>query len=222
MSRRPKNIGVDQSLLQSSPFTIQNNEDRVQNQAKHNQVNQQKVAITRAPQPRELAGKYIILAKIAKGGYSTVYKGIDLRKKDKKVFAIKRVTSANIKTLTQNHPCIEVKILEQFRNKPFFPVLREQLCDIRSGSFSLVMDYFEHDCFSDYVRKLTETDTTQYMFVLLHCIHTLAQNGYVHRDIKPSNFLFDLKNKKYLLVDFGLCQLQKSIDEQNNNKLSHF
>jgi len=71
---------------------------------------------------------------------------------------------------------------------------------------ALIFEYFEHDSPSDYVKDLTIKEITHYMknlFVALRSVHAL---GIIHRDVKLNNFLYDRRNKKYLLVDFGLAE----------------
>lgn len=36
----------------------------------------------------------------------------------------------------------------------------------------------------------------------------LCKKGIIHRDIKPSNFLWDSKEKKGILIDYGLSELE--------------
>eukprot|EP00483_Globobulimina_turgida_P005867 UN05877 len=127
----------------------------------------------------ELDGKYKLICKIDHGGYATVYKAIDLSSNNNNIVAIKRVQTANIKTKHQNHPCIEAKILEEFSSHIHFPTLREILCDCLSGSYSIIMDYFQHDLFEEYNKILNEKDTIQYLYVLLNCIYSLSLKGYV-------------------------------------------
>ncbi|EKX40815.1 hypothetical protein GUITHDRAFT_75261 [Guillardia theta CCMP2712] len=71
---------------------------------------------------------------------------------------------------------------------------------------ALLFEFFEHDNPSDYVKDLTIKEISHYMknlFVALRSVHSL---GIIHRDVKLNNFLYDRKNKKYLLVDFGLAE----------------
>ena len=151
-----------------------------------------------------------------KGGYAVVYKARDLRTNES--VAIKRVQTANINmkyAFTNNHPCIECEVLFQFKDDPYFPTIQQVLVDHSSGSFSIVMEYFEHSQFDDYCSELTEGQTIEYIHVLLDVIDALDQRGYVHRDIKPGNFLFNPNGKtereRYLLIDFGLVQSKRAI-----------
>eukprot|EP00960_Hanusia_phi_P027987 747136-Hanusia_phi.AAC.1 len=75
---------------------------------------------------------------------------------------------------------------------------------------ALIFEYFEHNNPSDYVKDLTIKEIGHYMknlFVALRSVHAL---GIIHRDVKLNNFLYDRRNKKYLLVDFGLAEKKMS------------
>jgi cell division control protein 7 len=45
-----------------------------------------------------------------------------------------------------------------------------------------------------------------YMKALFEALQHLHVNNVIHRDIKPGNFLYDVKENKFMLVDFGLAQ----------------
>lgn len=84
----------------------------------------------------------------------------------------------------------------------------------------LVMPFFEHDSFKDYVKDLTITEVQVYMkslFLALKAIHNL---GIIHRDIKPSNILFNRKSKELKLIDFGLSH-EYPVDMVFRNAASH-
>ena len=42
---------------------------------------------------------------------------------------------------------------------------------------------------------------------LMLAMEHLHVNGIIHRDVKPSNFLYDYRNRRGVLVDFGLAQV---------------
>eukprot|EP01084_Bolivina_argentea_P102290 183260_1 len=163
----------------------------------------------------ELEGQYEIIENIGQGGFGTVYKAIDLKYADNRIVAIKRIQTVNIHTNDHNFPYTEIRLLNEFKSYSNFPTLHQILIDSKSGSYSIIMDYFEYDPFHTYVNKLNEHDTIRYVFELLSCIHHLCAKGYVHRDIKPSNFLYNHTHKKYMLIDFGMCQKQQHITTQH-------
>ncbi|KAK2149026.1 hypothetical protein LSH36_471g04029, partial [Paralvinella palmiformis] len=70
----------------------------------------------------------------------------------------------------------------------------------------IVMPYFAHERFQDYVQLLSVSEVQGYMKNLLIALHRVHEVDIIHRDIKPSNFLFNRIAKKFCLVDFGLAQ----------------
>lgn len=74
------------------------------------------------------------------------------------------------------------------------------------GSLYIVMELIEHDRFVDIVDQLDYSEIVIYMKNLLIALEHVHKHSIMHRDIKPANFLFNRKNKKFLLVDFGLAQ----------------
>lgn len=46
-----------------------------------------------------------------------------------------------------------------------------------------------------------------YIYELLLALKELKDLGIYHRDIKPGNFLYDLENRRGLLIDFGLAEI---------------
>lgn len=75
-----------------------------------------------------------------------------------------------------------------------------------SGAIYIVMDLVEHDRFVDYVAKLDYDEIVIYMKNLLIALNYVHDHNIIHRDIKPANFLYNRKNRKFMLVDFGLAQ----------------
>ena len=72
---------------------------------------------------------------------------------------------------------------------------------------TLILPYFEHDKFKDYLFTLSLQQIKDYIRALFISLHHLHQNGIIHRDIKPGNFLYNMKANEFMLVDFGLAQL---------------
>ena len=69
-----------------------------------------------------------------------------------------------------------------------------------------MLPFFAHDPFKSYYTALTDSDLRNYMRHLFIALAHLHDNGVMHRDVKPNNFLYNRKEGKYLLVDFGLAQ----------------
>lgn len=72
---------------------------------------------------------------------------------------------------------------------------------------TLVLPYFEHDKFKDYLFTMTTLQIKDYMKALFISLQHLHVNQIIHRDVKPGNFLYNIKKNDFMLVDFGLAQL---------------
>lgn len=75
-----------------------------------------------------------------------------------------------------------------------------------TGALYIVTELIEHNKFVDIVAELTYEEIVMYMKNLLIALEHVHRHNIVHRDIKPANFLFNRKDRKFLLVDFGLAQ----------------
>lgn len=84
------------------------------------------------------------------------------------------------------------------------------------GSLYIVMELIEHDRFTEVVPQLDHGEIVLYMKNLLIALKHVHSHKIIHRDIKPANFLFNRREKKFLLVDFGLAQ---NVNIKYNHKL---
>ncbi|XP_063988256.1 cell division cycle 7-related protein kinase-like [Diachasmimorpha longicaudata] len=90
---------------------------------------------------------------------------------------------------------------------------------VRSGaSVAFVMPYIRHTKFSDYFCNMGTVELKHYMKALLTALRKVHMFNILHRDVKPSNFLYDRRNRRYLLVDFGLAQEYKEEKKVEMNK----
>lgn len=80
------------------------------------------------------------------------------------------------------------------------------LCLIRQESVAFVMPYIAHDQFNQYYDKMSPVETQLYLRNRLVALKRVHDFNVIHRDVKPSNFLYNRKQQKFLLVDFGLAQ----------------
>lgn len=87
-----------------------------------------------------------------------------------------------------------------------FNVVKMYTAHLWKGSLYVVMELIEHDRFVDIVADLEYMEIVIYMKNLLIALEHVHSHNIMHRDIKPANFLFNRKNMKFLLVDFGLAQ----------------
>lgn len=74
------------------------------------------------------------------------------------------------------------------------------------GSLYIVMELIEHDRFVEIVGLMSQYEISLYMKNLLIALKHVHSHNVIHRDIKPANFLYNRREKKFILVDFGLAQ----------------
>lgn len=143
--------------------------------------------------------------KIGHGTFSSVFLG-SLKCQDrvpverKKLFAIKHVVPTS-------HPSrIERELRCMMQIGGASNVVGVDLCLRRQESVAFVMPYIAHDQFQQYFDKMCPAETQLYMRNLLVALKRVHEFHVIHRDVKPSNFLYNRKQQKFLLVDFGLAQ----------------
>jgi len=141
--------------------------------------------------------------KIGEGTFSSVYLGslkVKNEKEKRTEFAIKHL----IPTCHPSRIVRELKCMQDMGGVDnVVPVL---LCLRVNDCVTFVMPYQPHDKFSAYIHDMSIAETQLYLKELLKAVRRVHSFGVIHRDIKPSNFLYNRRDKKFLLVDFGLAQ----------------
>ncbi|GFY70504.1 cell division cycle 7-related protein kinase [Trichonephila inaurata madagascariensis] len=139
--------------------------------------------------------------KIGEGTFSKVYravvKGTDVRKQE---FALKYL----VPTSKPSRIATELQCLKDVGGS--CNVIGVEFCVMNNGHVVIVMPYYPHQRFSDYVRHLSVNDMRDYMRNLLIALGKIHSHGIIHRDVKPNNFLYNRNVKSYTLVDFGLAE----------------
>lgn len=86
------------------------------------------------------------------------------------------------------------------------------------GQVTLVMPYFSHDSFKDFMLNMDSVWIKKYMRALFTALEHLHKYKVMHRDIKPGNFLYSSRTDQFLLVDFGLAHFQLEDEEEKQTK----
>lgn len=146
--------------------------------------------------------KYILLENIGSGAFGTIYKGENIRTREKVAIKVEPFKSGTkmLKNESIIYKCLGDRqgfpIVKWFGKDDYnyymvLNLLGKSLEELKSDkqSFSL---------------KLTLQIGIQILFLLM----TIHCEGLIHRDIKPSNFLLGLngKSKQIYIIDFGLCK----------------
>ncbi|XP_060762479.1 cell division cycle 7-related protein kinase [Neoarius graeffei] len=172
----------------------------------------------------QLSRVFRITDKIGEGTFSSVYLGeAQMGDGMREKFALKHL-------IPTSHPvriAAELQCLTVAGGKE--NVMGVTYCFRKDHHVVIVMPYMEHQAFVDVVEMLSFEEVRQYIYHLLKALKHIHEFGIIHRDIKPTNFLYNRREKKYALVDFGLAQgtpdtqieLLKVVKSQKAQKESH-
>ncbi|GBN48132.1 Cell division cycle 7-related protein kinase [Araneus ventricosus] len=138
--------------------------------------------------------------KIGEGTFSKVYRAIVKGTGVKKEYALKYL----VPTSKPARIATELQCLKDVGGS--CNVIGVEFCFMNNGHVVIVMPYYPHQRFSDYVRLLSVSDIREYMRNLLIALRKIHSHGIIHRDVKPNNFLYNQYLKSYTLVDFGLAE----------------
>ena len=147
---------------------------------------------------------FIIKSELGKGTFGQVLLA-SLKRCPESLYALKHIRpitsphriASEIKCLTLLRSCDNVISIETFVHY--------------KGHTVLVMPFIEHDKFKDYVSSLTLYEVQDYMKALFMALVATHELGIIHHDIKPSNCLYNCKERKFKLIDFGLAQSKQEL-----------
>lgn len=146
----------------------------------------------------ELKDIFHIKCKIGEGTFSNVYLAHLLQDSDE-LFALKYIIPTSAPARVER----EVRCLQQMGGTNnvigYKGTIRN--CD----HSAVILPYFPHDKFQDYLYDMTVSDIQDYMKNLFQALHHIHCFSIIHRDVKPGNFLHSRKSRRYNLVDFGLA-----------------
>ncbi|KAK3088312.1 hypothetical protein FSP39_017350 [Pinctada imbricata] len=143
---------------------------------------------------------FIVINKIGEGTFSSVFMAKLKNHPDvEQLFALKHIIPTSHPTRTEG----ELRCLQQIGGCD--NVMGVELCIRNRDHVVIVMPYFPHETFQEYLLLLSVDEVREYMRNLLIALRRVHKFDLIHRDVKPSNFLYDRRTKQYALVDFGLA-----------------
>jgi len=144
----------------------------------------------------EIANYFKIHRKFSSGSFGSVYTA-SLKCYPNKLFAIKHIVPCCAPRRIQN----EIQFLSSICSKY---VISLQSFIRHNDHVALIMPFFNHDSFQDYVRVLSIEEIQVYMKSLFSALTAVHAHGIIHYDVKPNNVLFHRKTRILKLIDFGL------------------
>ncbi|XP_054712563.1 cell division cycle 7-related protein kinase-like [Uloborus diversus] len=148
----------------------------------------------------QVAEIFDVKEKVGEGTFSNVFRAVVKKGSKEQEYALKYL----IPTSKPSRIASELQCLKEFGGSN--NIVGVEFCIMNNGHVVIVMSYYPHQRFSEYVRLMKISDIKDYMRNLLIALCKIHSHGVIHRDIKPSNFLYNQTNKSYTLVDFGLAQ----------------
>ncbi|KAJ2689788.1 Cell division control protein 7 [Coemansia spiralis] len=117
-----------------------------------------------------------------------------------RVVAIKKIYVTSSPTRIAN----EISILNDLKDSRFIAPLVTAMR--KEDQVVVVLPYFPNDDFRRFYLDLPVEEMRWYFASLFSALSYAHSKGIMHRDIKPSNFLYDVRRRHGVLVDFGLAE----------------
>ena len=142
--------------------------------------------------------KYRVVKKLGESNYATIYKITSGTRKNL-VLKIARKKTHEHNDLIER----EYQILSQFKHPNIVPVYDYDVTD--NGKAYFTLEYVSgkpiNKCFNDF-----SDDFIGAVIQVINGLGAFHNKGFIHSDLKPEHILYDQKEKKAVLIDFGFAQ----------------
>lgn len=177
--------------------------------------------------PQEKTLNYKISEKIGEGTFGEVFKA----EKDKKIFAIKKISSVTKSNGISVTMLREIMVLSELSHQNIVKIIEVQMCSDKSfkgkvanedeGIMELkpvmfiVYEYFPVDLYKFLKQKKENLSHNQVMIIfnqLIMGLDYLHKNKIIHRDLKPQNILIEPETLSIKIADFGLSRKESFLE----------
>ncbi len=142
--------------------------------------------------------KYRVVGKLGESNYATIYKVTSGTRKNL-VLKIARKKTHEHNDLIER----EYQILSQFKHPNIVPVYDYDVTD--NGKAYFTLEYVSgkpiNKCFNDF-----SDDFIGAVIQVINGLGAFHNREFIHSDLKPEHILYDQKEKKAVLIDFGFAQ----------------
>lgn len=138
------------------------------------------------------------MKKIEEWNYATVYKVKD--KELELILKIARENNPEFNEIIRR----EFQILSQFRHPNIVQVYEYDLTD--EGRAFFTIDYIRGLPITQSFNKFSE-EFVEALIQVINALSAFHNKGFVHSDLKPEHIIYDAKNKKAVLIDFGFASV---------------
>ena len=155
-------------------------------------------------------GDFEKLSDLGKGSFGSVYKV--KRKKDGKIYAMKKVDMSRLNNKEKENSLNEVRILASVNNQNVVSY-KDAFYDLESNSLCIVMEYADDGDLESKINKnekskvtFSEDEIWRIFIGLALGLKSLHDKNIMHRDLKTQNLFLNKKNM-VKLGDFGTARV---------------
>ena len=161
--------------------------------------------------------KYVMIEKIGLGSFGSIYKGENVRTKEKVAIKVESIKNGSKMLIN------ETNVYQYLGTKQGIPTVKWFGKD--NVNYYMVLNLLGKSLEELKHEKTTFTLklTLQIGLQILCLLKTIHEKGLIHRDIKPENFLLGLNhlNKQIYIIDFGFCKKYLHDDQHIQFKKIH-
>lgn len=164
-------------------------------------------------------GKYAIVSRIAEGGTSTVYLGVNQRiGKDVAVKVLRTPVACDPEARERFER--EARIVSRIRSAHVADVF--DFGELPTGERFMVMEYLEGESLAKLIQRDEPMSADTLGIITLQILDALAAAhsvGVVHRDLKPENVLVATRRGELVakVVDFGISKIDGALSVRSPN-----